>query len=283
MQTASFYGWAHFGVAAAYFGVAYSCWRSLQQGQTVRLSGVVAALLPLAVLGHAILLADDVFGTGGLRFGFAQALSATFMMACGLLWIEGLFVGLGALYALMTPMAAIAVVLPVLFHGIPLAAEGSSLALRVHLAVSVLSYSLFTIAALHGVLMTSIDRYLHQPARGPLRSIGPLLSQMPSLLSLESLLFRQLAAGFLLLTGTLVSGIVFSEELFGRPLRFNHMTLFGILSWGIFAVLLIGRYAFGWRGKIALRWLSVGLFMLLLAYIGTRFVFEVVLGRVWVT
>jgi len=278
----AFYGWAHGSVAVAYLVVAYCCWVALHRGRDVRPSGPVGLLLALAVIVHGTLLVQDVFGTGGLRFGFAQALSATFVIACGLLWIEGFFVALVGLYALLTPMAAVTVMLPVVFHGVALAAEGSSLALRVHLAVSVLAYSLFTVAALHSVLMTSIDRYLHQPMREPAGVLGPLLSRMPSLLALESLLFRQLAAGFVLLTASLASGIIFSEELFGRPLRFDHKTVFAIIAWCVFGGLLIGRYAFGWRGRVAQRWLFVGFLMLLLAYIGSRFVFEVVLGRVWV-
>lgn len=282
MQIAAFYGWAHFVVATTYLAVAYRCWTALHRGEGVSPSSLSGVLLLLAVLGQGVLLVQDVFGTGGLRFGFAQAISATFLIACGLLWIEGFFVALGGLYVLLTPMAAVAVLLPLAFHGVALAAEGSSLALRVHLAVSILAYSLFTIAALHSILMTSIDRYLHQPSRDTAGSLGSLLSRMPSLLALESLLFRQLAVGFVLLTASLVSGIVFSEELFGRPLRFDHKTLFAIVAWSVFAVLLLGRYAFGWRGRVAQRWLFVGFLMLVLAYIGSRFVFEVVLGRVWV-
>jgi len=281
MDIAAFYGWGHFAVAAAYLVIANRCWVARRHGGAMAPGPLVAILLPLAVLGHGVLVFHDVFGSGDLRFGFAQALSATFLAACALLWVEGFFVALGALYALMTPMAAVAVLLPLLFHGVALVGEGSSLALRIHLCVSVLAYSLFTIAALHSVLMTSIDRHLRQPQRDTPQSFGALLSQMPPLLALESLLFRQLLAGFLLLTASLGTGIAFSEELFGRPLRFDHKTLFAVLAWCLFAALLLGRYAFGWRGRVAQRWLFTGFLMLLLAYIGSRFVFEVVLGRGW--
>ncbi len=282
MQSSAFYVAAHFVVAAAYLAFAARCWADLRRGGQVQSRGPVALLLPLAVLGHGILLAQEVFGGGGLRFGFAQASSASFFTACALLWIEGFFIALGGLYVLMTPLAALALLMPLAFHGVSLAGEGSSLALRVHLAVSVLSYSFFTIAALLSVLMTYIDRYLRRPARDAERSIGALLAQMPPLLALESLLFHQLAAGFLLLTASLGSGIVFSEELFGQPLRFDHKTLFALIAWAVFAGLLTGRYAFGWRGKVAQRWLFFGFVMLLLAYIGSRFVFEVVLRRGWI-
>jgi ABC-type uncharacterized transport system permease subunit len=282
MQTDAFYGWAHFAVAAAYLVVAVACWRAIRRAVPVPRMGLVAVVLPLAVLAHAAMLTLDSTSLGGLRFGFAQAISATFLLAGAMLWVEGFFISLGAVYALIAPMAAVAVLLPLAFHGVALAGEGSSLALRLHLGVSVLAYSLFTIAALHSALMTVIDRHLHQPGRDASTPMEALLAQMPPLLALESLLFRQLAAGFVLLTASLVSGMAFSQELFGRPMRFNHMTLFGIISWCVFAGLLVGRYAFGWRGRVAQRWLVVGFLMLLLAYIGSRFVFEVILGKAWV-
>ena len=54
---------------------------------------------------------------------------------------------------------------------------------------------------------------------------------------------------------------------------------FAFASWGIFAALLLGRRVYGWRGRIALRWTLTGFMVLLLAYIGSRFVAEVLLGR----
>ena len=87
-------------------------------------------------------------------------------------------------------------------------------------------------------------------------------------------------SGFVLLTLTVGSGVFFSEALFGKPLSFDHKTLFAFASWGIFATLLVGRHAWGWRGKRALRWTLAGFSLLILAYVGSRFVAEVILGRV---
>jgi ABC-type uncharacterized transport system permease subunit len=92
-------------------------------------------------------------------------------------------------------------------------------------------------------------------------------------------LFRLITIAFVLLTLTLASGIAFSETLFGKALDFNHKTLFSIISWLIFAALLVGRHAWGWRGRKALRWTMAGFVALLFAYVGSRFVLEVVLGR----
>jgi len=96
---------------------------------------------------------------------------------------------------------------------------------------------------------------------------------------MEQLLFRIIAAGFVLLTLTLASGILFSEALFGKPMSFTHKTVFGILSWIIFAALLAGRALYGWRGRVAMRWTLAGFLSLVLAYIGSKFVLEVLLQR----
>ena len=97
---------------------------------------------------------------------------------------------------------------------------------------------------------------------------------------MESVLFRMIGSAFLLLTVTLISGLLFSEQIFGKALVFDHKTVFAFASWMIFAALLVGRHRYGWRGRIALRWTLAGFLLLILAYIGSRFVSEVVLGRV---
>jgi ABC-type uncharacterized transport system permease subunit len=96
---------------------------------------------------------------------------------------------------------------------------------------------------------------------------------------MERLLFRVILAGFVFLTLTLATGIVFSETLFGQAMKFNHKTLFAVISWLIFAALLTGRHLYGWRGRTALRWTVAGFVALLLAYVGSRFVLEVILRR----
>ena len=83
----------------------------------------------------------------------------------------------------------------------------------------------------------------------------------------------------LVVTLTLLSGVVFSEELFGRPAQLTHKTVFGVLSWIIFAALLAGRHIYGWRGRVAVRWTLAGFLTLVLAYLGSKFVVEVLLGR----
>ena len=285
MTTAQFYGFVGFSTALLYLAIAALSWTQLKsEASSERGVGWVTALMLIALIGHAAALGYSVFGIAGLRFGFAHALSATLLITGVFLWIEGFLVPLRGLYLLVAPIGAATVVLPAFFHGASLAAEGSSVALQLHLGVAILSYSLLTVAALHALLMASVDHYLHQPSASPGRGLARLLAHLPPLLALETLLFRQIAVGFVLLSATLASGVAFSEELFGRPVRFDHTTahkmVFALLAWGVFGGLLGGRAAFGWRGRTALRWTFTGFVMLLLAYVGSRFVLEVVLGRI---
>ena len=113
------------------------------------------------------------------------------------------------------------------------------------------------------------------PARCPNRS----RRRCHPLLTLERFLFRLIAVGFLLLTLTLASGMLFTEQLFGKPLVFNHKSVFSVLGWLTFGALLLGRWRYGWRGRVALRWIIAGTVFVFLAYLGSKFVLEVLLGR----
>ena len=261
-------------------------WRARSGGEAAPQRHGIAAWERLAILAplalHSILLYDNLFVASELRFGFSQALSVMLWLAVLIYWVESLIYELEGMHALALPLAAVCAALPALYPGLASPSYTQSLEFRFHLLLAMLAYSLFTIAALHAALMALLERRLHggilAGARGGLLA-GPLAS-LPPLLTLESLLFRLLTMGFILLTLTLGSGFVFSEELFGKALRFNHKTVFGVISWIIFAALLTGRYAYGWRGRKALRWTLAGFVSLLLAYVGSKFVLEVILGKV---
>ena len=230
----------------------------------------MAILVPLAV--HGALLYSDLFAKSELRFGFAHALSAMLWLAVLLYWLESFLYDLDTLQAPALALAALTVPLPALFPGHAGAAYAGSIEFRLHLLLAMLAYSLFTIALLHALLMAGIERRLH-------RKEGSSLGALPPLLTLERLLFSIIGAAFVLLTLTLATGFAFSESLFGRAMRFDHKTVFGILSWLTFGLLLAGRQLYGWRGRTALRWTLSGFVLLFLAYIGSRFVLEVILGR----
>ena len=260
---------------AAYVGLAWHFWNTRWRRETR--GGLLgweraAILVPLAL--HGWLLYDGIFAAAELRFGFAQALSVMTFLAVALYWIESLFDRLDGMEPLVLPLAAIAVPLPAVFPGLASSgAHAQAGAFKLHLALAMIAYSLFVIALLHATLMAVAERQLHR------KSGLAFGGHLPPLLTLERLLFRMIGAAFVFLTLTLASGIVFSEALFGRALRADHKTVFAILSWLTFGGLLAGRLRYGWRGRTALRWTLGGFVLLVLAYVGSRFVLEVVLGR----
>ena len=259
-----------------YGGLAYRFWRTHWAPPATETTGSggterYLVLVPLAI--HTFLLEQSMFGGNGLRLGLGDAVSAILWLTVLIYWVGSFFYRLEGLQALVMPLAALGVILPALFPSLRALPNTESGVFRFHLLIAMLSYSFFTIASLHVLLMALVERRLHGAA------LPSPLQKLPPLLTMETLLFRIIWAGFVLLTLTLASGVIFTEELFGRAARLNHKTVFGVISWIIFAALLTGRHAYGWRGRIAVRWTLAGFLMLVLAYIGSKFVLEVILGR----
>jgi ABC-type uncharacterized transport system permease subunit len=243
-----------------------------------RQGAVISGVAALAWLVHGAALWVDMVAPGAVRIGFAIMLSAALWVSVGAYWVENRNFSLDGLRRLVMPCACAATVLPAVFPGSVLQLQGQSSAFGWHIAVAILAYSTLTIAAFHAVLMALQETRLHTRTAGA-AWLGGALDQLPALLTMEKLLFRLIRIGFVLLSLTVLSGIVFSEQLFGTPVRWDHKSVFALLSWLLFAALLAGRYWRGWRGKTALRFTLAGFATLALAYVGSRFVLEVVLRR----
>ncbi len=269
----------HLVCAILYGALAFYFWRRHWSGVETAVADApsrrvvehAALLAPFAL--HSGLLWTSMFGAAGLYLGVGNALSLILWLTVLIYGLGSLFYRLDGLHALVLPLAAVAVVLPAAFPAARALPNTQSWEFTAHLLISMLAYSLFTIASLHVMLMAIIERRLHSG------TLPTALRSMPPLLTMETLLFRIIAAGFVLLTLTILSGVLFSEELFGKPARFSHKTVFGVISWLIFGALLAGRMFYGWRGRTAVRWTLAGFFALVLAYIGSKFVLEVILGR----
>ena len=228
----------------------------------------------LALALHGISLYEGVFGSGSMRFSFSLALSLMLWLAVFIYWLESFRSRMDGLQPMVLPLAATCAALPVAFPQVHQIAHADAWGFKLHFLTAMLAYSLFTLSALHAVFMGLVGRKLHQ------RELTAQLASLPPILTMETLLFRMVAIAFSLLTVALGSGLMFSEAIFGKAAPIDHKTLFAFTSWGIFAALLIGRHVYGWRGRIALRWTLTGFLVLLLAYIGSRFVSEVLLGRI---
>jgi ABC-type uncharacterized transport system permease subunit len=234
----------------------------------------------LAWVMHGAALWADVIVPGSLRIGFAVMLSATLWISVAAYWIEDRNLTLDGLRVLVLPSAAVAVLLPMIFPGIVVPLAGKPSWFPWHIAISVLAYSTLTIAAFHAVLMAIQESKLHtRPGATGSGWLAAAIDRLPALLTMEKLLFRLITFGFALLTLTVLSGVVFSEQLFHTAFKWDHKTIFTMLSWALFGLLLAGRHLPGWRGKTALSFTLSGFATLLLAYVGSRFVIEVVLHR----
>jgi ABC-type uncharacterized transport system permease subunit len=254
---------------------------------------IICALLPdqrrrmialgtlLAWVLHAMSLADAVVTPDHLRLGFAVMLSAALWISVGAYWVENRNMSVDGLRRMVLPTAALTIVLPAIFPGTAIPLAGKPPLFAWHIAVSTLAYGSLTIAAFHAVLMAMQESRLHAlpAAVGHRGWLSLAIDNLPPLLTMERLLFRMIALGFLLLTLTVISGVFFSEQLFGKPFRWEHKTVFTLLSWLLFGVLLAGRHWRGWRGRTALTFTLSGFATLFLAYVGSRFVLEVVLNR----
>jgi ABC-type uncharacterized transport system permease subunit len=236
-----------------------------------RIAEHFAVLAPLAL--HGILLYATVFAADGVHLGVGNAISMIVWLTVAIYWAGNLFYNADGLQAMVMPVAAVCAFLPAVLPPTRALPNTEFAAFKIHLLISMSAYGLLAIASLHVLLMALVERRLHGGG------LPIALQKLPPLLTMETLLFRIIAAGFTLLTLTLVSGIMYSEELFGKAMRFNHKTVFGILSWLIFAALLGGRHIYGWRGRVAMRWTLAGFMTLVLAYVGSKFVMEVILGR----
>ncbi|HEY8024734.1 MAG TPA: cytochrome c biogenesis protein CcsA [Burkholderiaceae bacterium] len=252
----------------------------LATGLPSRYRPAISITVVVGWLAHALSMASEIDAHGAFRVGFAVMLSVTLWISVAAYWLENRNLELDSLRVLVLPCAAVAAVLPAIFPGQLALLEGRSPLFSWHVAIAILAYSTLTIAAFHALLMALQESRLHtrngaaQPGW-----FGATIDRLPALLTMEKLLFRLVAFGFVLLTLTVVSGLVFSEQLFGKAFKLEHKTVFTLMSWVLFGALLAGRKWRGWRGKTALRYFLFGFIALLLGYVGSHFVYEVILGR----
>jgi ABC-type uncharacterized transport system permease subunit len=250
------------GMAAlGYLALAERSWRSAQVTPWW--------LLVATALAHAMHLALQMGWAQPARFGFGPALSIT---ACLVSWVyvveRKLWPQLRQ-HSLWAGLGAAAVLSAVFFPGQALKSEHSA-GSAIHWALGLAAYGLFAAAVVHAWLMRRSHARMRAAAADAQAGLG-----VP-LLALEALMFRFLWAGFAALSITLILGFATTAQ---GQLRLDHKILLSVLAWATFLMLLIGRLAWGWRGLKATQFVYGGFALLLLGYVGSRFVLEVILQR----
>lgn len=234
---------------------------------------VELAVLGAALLVHGATLLLPVLQDHVLITGFGYSLSLIVWLMLMMYCLGSFFYCLRGLQLLLYPCAAACLALGFVFPGKFIGYQIGDLPFMLHIASSLLAYGLFGIVTLFAVLILLLNRSLHK------RRFSSLVRFLPPLLSLEKIMFRGMLAGFVLLTYSVVSGTFFAESVFGKPMTFTHKTVFGVLSWLIYGGLLLKHSMMAWRGKKAAVWTIVGFVSLILAYVGSKFVLEIILHR----
>jgi len=256
---------------ALYLAAALLIWRGQRTGSTAPRLGILA-LVAGALLLHGAVLYSDLF-QDSLNLGLTNSASLVAWAVIALFLLAALFEPIDSLGILILPVGALTLLEAWLWPGTVTAPSAASPAQAAHIVISLLSYSLLSVAMVQSIVLGLQERALHR------RQAGGFLRNLPPLETMERLLFRMIGVGFLLLTLTLVSGVFFAEQVFGKPLRFNHHIVLSIVAWLVFGTLLVGRWRFGWRGRTAVRLTVAGFVLLVLGYFGTKFVLEVILQR----
>ncbi len=228
-------------------------------------------LLPavVAVALHTVVHAQAWQAGGGADLHFFAALSLVGLGMAALTTLYGAGGRMAALGVIVFPLAAASLL------GYAMAGHGRSTAmdwrLQLHAWCALLAYATLGIAAVLAILLWLQERALRR------REFHRWLRALPPLTELEALLFRTIAVGFALLSATLLTGVLFVENLLAQHLV--HKTVLSALSWLAFGALLLGRWRYGWRGGKAVRWTLAAMALLVLAFFGSKFVLELVLGR----
>lgn len=172
--------------------------------------------------------------------------------------------------AVIWPIAALAAVLDVLVPAPP-SEGGANWQIRLHVVIALSAYALLSIAALQALVVAWQEHSLRR------KRFNLMLRALPPLSAMEELLFQYIVAGFAMLTLTILSGALFIENMLAQHLL--HKTVLTLLAWLVFGMLIFGRWKFGWRGRTAVRWTLIGMLVLLLAFFGSKFVLEILLGK----
>jgi ABC-type uncharacterized transport system permease subunit len=226
----------------------------------------------IAISLHAHLLYQSIILANGLDFGFFNAVSLIGWLVALIVLVSSLFRPLENLLLFLFPAAALVILLELYIPDERILSDTLSAGLRIHILLSICAYSLLMISAVQAVMLAVQERLIKT------KRAAKIMNTLPPLQVMEELLIQIIVIGFFTLSLSLASGMMFIDDLFAQHLI--HKTALSILAWVIYCILLWGRWSAGWRGKRIIRWTLGGFSTLLLAYVGSKFVLEIILQRV---
>lgn len=226
------------------------------------LIGATAAFSQLAITIEKITANEQL----NLSFFNSASLTACLVVLCIILWSmrKPLQASLLAIY----PISAFTVIALITFDNSTLSYTPIDSGIFIHIVLSILAYSVFSIATIQAVLVYLQNRNLKK--RNHTHTV--LMRNLPPLMTMENLLFEMLWCGTFILVAAIFAGILFIDDIFAQHLA--HKSFFSIVALGVFSTLLIGRVKYGWRGITASKFTLWGSGLLMLAFFGSKFVLE---------
>ncbi|MEK6748507.1 MAG: cytochrome c biogenesis protein CcsA [Pseudomonadota bacterium] len=259
-----------FSALALYLIAAALLWRRLVQREHAQPRAWALAVSSVAVIAHALALSQGMLHAEGMDLSFANAASSSMWFVALLLIVTAINKPIENLGVLVFPTAGLSTLLTYIVptrHAVNMHVLG----MDIHILLSILAYSLLGMAACQALLLSVQERHLHQ------RKPGGFIRALPPLETMENLLYQLLAFGFALQSLAMATGAVYLTNWFEQHMV--HKVALSVLAWLVFATLLVGHWRYGWRGRTAVRWTVGGFVALVLAYFGSKYVLEVLLGR----
>ncbi len=234
-------------------------------------SKTLQGMVALGLIAHGFAVYELLVQPVGLSLGFFKVAALFFFVINLLVLASSLRKPLHSLFVFLMPLSIIGLVVGKWVEA-PTAVEGTlPPGMVMHILLSILAYSLLTIASIQALLL------MYQNHQLKAKHFQGVMGIMPPLQTMEALLFDIVWAGFLFLTLSIITGVIFIEDMLAQKL--SHKAVFSILSWLIYAVLLAGHQIQGWRGASAVRWVLGGFAALMVAYFGSKLVIEVILAN----
>lgn len=242
---------------------------ALTQDKTIH-KPLSLGLLLIGMLAHATLLYPYVITSYGLNFNVFNVVSLTSVFSLFFYVLFCLYRPILSLGILAAPTALIGMTIGYIGHAPYQPLADISTGLEAHILLSLAAYCVLLMAAVQALfLRLQIRELKHQ-------SIHRFwVNKLPSLQSMESLLFDMLLVGFVLLSIALGIGFIYVEDLMAQHIV--HKTVFSVLSWLLFGTLLLGNWRAGWRGKRAANITIYAFILLAIGFVGSKFVVEMLL------
>jgi ABC-type uncharacterized transport system permease subunit len=262
-------------VAVMYFLTSILVFRGLQRraSRIVEPQNRVYLLSLIATLiFHAILLKLQIISPAGLKLSFGHTVSLIMWMMVFLYMLMAILRPVTSLGIVMLPLAILSLLVETLLPGHYVLTHARPL-MNIHITVAILAYSLLALSGVQALIINSQERALRT------HKSSYLNKQLPPLETMETLLFNMIYIGFGLLTLTMLSALLFFEQIFGRPFHITHHIVFSASAWLVFGIFLLGHWRWGWRGRNAALWTIGGVVLLVLGFVGTKFVLEFLIRR----